>query len=187
MKSNSPSLRTYEWLLFFALSFLLIASLVVSKKTSYRALQKLHKQQVLFPKGNIQVEITGCVKKPGIYEVPPGTTLRTLLRKAKPKALADLEALRVAQVLENSCAICIPALEKISIEVCGAIRESKTLSLAAGSRLSDLKDKIALAQDADISIFKRRRLLKNHEKIFIPHLSPKSGQESDFQVVGRGK
>jgi hypothetical protein len=42
------------------------------------------------------------------------------------------------------------------------------LTLPAKSRVSDLKSKVVLSPDADKSYFRRRRWLKNGEKIEVP-------------------
>jgi hypothetical protein len=56
----------------------------------------------------------------------------------------------------------------VSVWVCGAVKEAGEITLPAGSRISDLKGKVTLSEEADKSFFRRRRKLKNGEAIEVP-------------------
>ena len=168
MSPESPSLHKAEWVLFLAMVLLILSSLVIAKKTSFRSLQKLRAEECSFPKQILSIEVLGCVQRPGVYKVPQGVAVRSVLRKARPKPFADLQAIFLDRILDESCSIYLPVLEKISIAVSGAVKENILIVLPAGSRFSDLKGKVVLSEDADITIFKQRRLLKNGESVVIP-------------------
>ena len=125
----------------------------------------------------------GCVKKPDVYQVPKGTSLRAILRKARPEVLANLQDLPMDRILEESCLIEVPAFEKIWVQIQGAVEENISLELVAGSRLCEIKGKVALRPDADPRFLKRRRLLKNGEIITMPSKCRKIDQESDGEAV----
>ncbi|RKY01656.1 ComEA family DNA-binding protein [Candidatus Poribacteria bacterium] len=59
---------------------------------------------------SITVHLTGCVRKPDVYEVEEGTRLFELLRKAGgPTEEADLEAVNLAMILRDGQRVFIPS------------------------------------------------------------------------------
>ena len=141
---------------------------LIAKNTSFRNLERLNqiKQPLLVP--SITVDVSGSVKKPGKIDVPQGSTIRTVLRKARLQSMADLTNIDWDQALESSCTLHVPALEKIVVVVKGSVEENVSIELPSGSRICDLKSRLKLSADADRAFFKRRKVLKNNEIIQVP-------------------
>lgn len=178
LRSFSLSLSTSEWILSMSLFGFLLSLLIISKITSFRDLDRI--KEIRPAKAAIEilsVEISGCVQKPGVYQLLKGTTLRLALRKARPKPFADLSRvlelnsscyLEVDTILEESCRIEIGALEEVRIQVEGFVRETLSLVLPAGSRICDLKNRVELTPEADQTFLRRRRMLKDGEVVKVP-------------------
>jgi DNA uptake protein ComE-like DNA-binding protein len=142
-------------------SLALIAKVNVYRASSTLPLQELQAKDIL-------VSISGAVKKPGAYRVAAGTPLEAVLKKAKPLPHAKLEGLPFQEPVESAKEIFVEELSEIVVFVSGAVQEPGELTLPAKSRVSDLKSKVVLSPDADKSYFRRRRWLKNGEKIEVP-------------------
>jgi len=162
------SLKKPEWVLLSTILIFIFTLYIISKATSFRSLERLASYTLVEQLSLITVEINGLVQKPGMYKVQRGTTLRSVLVKARPKPLADITGLNLDRVLEESCRFDIPLLQYIHIEVRGCVEQIAHLVLPANSRICDLKEKVHLSPLADKNFFKRRRLLKNNEVVYIP-------------------
>lgn len=146
---------------------LIMASLaVISKVNVYRAASTIDSKDCQIE--NILIAVSGAVKKPGEYRVAAGTPLAAVLRKARPLSQANLMGLDLGSPMESSRDVFIPELSEITVFVSGAVLAPVALTLPVASRVSDLKSKVALSADADKSYFRRRRRLKNGEKIVVP-------------------
>lgn len=163
--SGKQLLKLSEWIFFFFYTSTLVALYVIAKCNSYRALdsfkQKPHRE-------NICIEISGWVRKPGIYSIEANDSLAKVLRLAKPKPFADLSQIDEKEILKKSCHLIIQRKEKIQIQVEGAVKEKVVLEISAGSRICDLKKIVALTPDANLNFFKSRKLLKDREVLKIP-------------------
>jgi len=158
-------LKTVERLFLLTILCLVFAFSIISKLTGLRGVENSNES---FASQKISIEISGAVGKPGLYTVPQGSTLSTVLRKVKLKPLADLFGFELGRALDESCSIEIPMLKEITIEVSGCVKKNVRLTLAAGSRICDLKNLIVLTEEADRTFLKRKRLLKNREVIEVP-------------------
>jgi hypothetical protein len=147
---------------------ILVSFFLIAKNTSFRSLSRLNQIKQPLPVPAIIVEVSGNVKKPGKVNVPQGSTIRAVLRKARINPTADLTNIDLDRVLESSCALHIPTLEKILVAVEGCVEEKVSVELPAGSRICDLKSRLKLTPDADTAFFRRRKILKNNETIQIP-------------------
>ena len=58
--------------------------------------------------------------------------------------------------------------DSITVEIRGAVKEEKTLTLPPGSRFSDCLEEIELEDDADIGSFSLNAILYHEEVIVIP-------------------
>ena len=164
------SLQKSEWVFLVAIIALIVILFSVSKFTSYRSLelldQRRKKEEI-----QIEVEISGHVKRPGRYQISRGQSLNEILSKARPKALADLTMFDRDKSLDESCSIHIQPLKIVKIRVEGCVKENISLEMPAGSRICHLKGQIELSSDADRSFLRRRRILKEGEILVIPSLS----------------
>jgi hypothetical protein len=166
--NRSSCLTKSEWLFGLAILIFLVSFFLIAKKTSFQSLERLHQARQALPVPVINVEVNGCVKKPGTVQIQRGATIRSVLRKARIKSMADLTNIDLDKVLDESCIITIPAYEKIFVHIQGCVKENVLLELPAESRICDLKSRLALSPDADPAFFRRRKILKNNEIIQVP-------------------
>jgi hypothetical protein len=160
------SLTRSEWIFGFGIAIILVSFLIISKRTGFESLRYLHyAPRAAKP---ITVNIQGAVHKPGACVVPSDSTLRFVLRKARLRPDADLSNLDLDSILADCSEVVIPALNQISIAVSGCVEQEGAVTLAAGSRICDLKGKVTLTTDADSAFLHRRKILKNHETVQIP-------------------
>lgn len=163
MIKKQTILRSSEWILAGSLSFLLLSVIVVSKIRSSQLTLDLP------PKApEIDVVIDGFVAKPGVYQIAAGAPLGEVLRKARPKRFADLSSLDLNALVKEPVHHKIGKLEVLRVSLEGAITNPGVIEVPVGSRICDLKKFISLSQEADASFLKKRRLLKEGEKISIP-------------------
>jgi hypothetical protein len=148
-------------LIFFSLA---VTFYIIAKITNFREGEAL----MASPIPLISVEITGAVHKPRTIQVAQGSPLSIVLGKVKLKPFADRSALPLEQILTESCAIEVPALKEIQVEITGCVDQKISLTLPAGSRMCDLKGHLSLTSEADRSFLRRKRLLKPNEHIEIP-------------------
>ncbi|PIS02605.1 MAG: hypothetical protein COT85_04800 [Chlamydiae bacterium CG10_big_fil_rev_8_21_14_0_10_42_34] len=163
MKKSLPS---SEWILVLSLMVVMGALVFISKVNVYRYASSLI--QVEESQEMILVRISGAVTKPGEYLVPAGMRVVDVLKKSRPKPWADLAGVSPKELVESPLDIKVKELAEITVTVCGAVTKPQEITLSARSRLSDLKSKISFEKDADKSVFRRRRVLRNGEKIDVP-------------------
>lgn len=159
-------LQSSEWALVGSLLLIMASLATISKVNVYRAASTIESKECQVE--DILIAVSGAVKKPGEYRVAAGTPLAAVLRKARPLPNADLAGLPLKEPLQSPRAIFIPELSEITVFVSGAVQAPVELTLPVTSRISDLKSKVALSADADKSYFRRKRRLKNREKIVVP-------------------
>ena len=155
-----------EWIFLTAILMLISTFYFISKQTSYRHLNHIETPK---PISKIQVEITGCVRREGTFEVPQGTLLCEILRKAGLKPLSDTSTIDLDQPIDTSLQIHIPELQQIEVRVEGCVAKKVLLNLPIGSRICDLKEIVLTTPEADLAFFKRKRRLKNHEVVCVPN------------------
>lgn len=132
----------------------------------------------ILPDRSICIEISGAVKRPGFYSIRSGTPLHKVLHRARPFSQADLFHPKIEGsywknadgkiYLESSCCITIEVPEKFEIFLEGAVVEPRSLWVASGSRICDLKNRITMNSQGDRAFFRRTRLLKPGEVLKIP-------------------
>ncbi len=128
----------------------------------------------------ISIEISGAVARPGVYTVPSGTPLQKALRRSRPYKQADLALSRIADpaaywtdpqggvYLDNSCCVEVVAPAEFEIILAGAVVTPGPFRVVAGARVRDLKKQIVLTSEADITFFRRTRLLRPGETLLVP-------------------
>jgi hypothetical protein len=158
-----PTLRFTEWILTGSLLFLIVTLVLIAKMQSHRL-----SAETVVALPPVEVLIEGEVSKPGSYQIAPGTPFAEVLRKARPTRLADLNGLDQEERVKKPLRIEIKALEKLSVAIEGEITEPGLLIVPIGTRMCDLKKYVTLKPSADPTFFKKRRLLKQGEKITIP-------------------
>ncbi|MBU6383107.1 MAG: SLBB domain-containing protein [Verrucomicrobia bacterium] len=160
------SLTSSEWTLLAALAFIMASLVFLAKVNAHRAADLGCDSQA----NQIQILVTidGAVKKAGSFWVEEGVSVKEALRKAKPSPWADLKSVPLEQLIVQETHVHVPVLKEVRVHVSGAIAEMVDLVLPAGSRISDLKSKIGFTPETDRSFFRRRKLLRDGEKIEVP-------------------
>ncbi len=97
-----------EW--FFAFLVLLFGSLLVIISSPYIVISSEGKEESgdVNNQRKIQVLLSGDVKKPGLYEVDAGMSVKKLLQEAGMKKSADGKVLYGKKMLIRSCEIHVP-------------------------------------------------------------------------------
>jgi hypothetical protein len=116
----------------------------------------------------VTVEITGNVERPDAYEIASGTPRGEVLRLASPKRFADLRTVNVHLPVTQSMQLQIETLGTLQIQVTGAVQTPQMLEVDPGTRICHLKHKVVLADGADLTFFKKRRLLSDGDVVEIP-------------------
>jgi hypothetical protein len=166
MQNAERKVRSSEWLLVVSLIFIMAALVVIAKVNAHRASSLIVSEDL--KQETVLVTIEGAVAKPGVYPVLAGSLVGEALRKARPKPLANLQILPLGQLVEGPLHIKVEELSEVTVYVVGAVVEPVEMVLPAGSRICDLKAKVNLTAEANKSFFRRRKLLKNGEKIVVP-------------------
>lgn len=110
------TLEPAEWFLVGTLALLLVTFFLIARISTARAtpLDMTPLSKVCLQK-RVQVTISGAVKKPGVYSVPVGTSLRDALKKSCPLRFANLRTLDLAQRVEQSIEVVIAELSEIQV------------------------------------------------------------------------
>ncbi len=163
---DQQSLSSSEWTLLAIFLFLIGSLIFIAKVNVQRASDLI--AQVVEPPLEFLVVIDGAVRKPGEYMVPVGTCVSAVLRKAHPLPYADLRSIDPEEIITATKRMTIQELQEIRVHVDGAIVEPLELILPVGSRISDLKSKIGFTKDTDRAFFRRRKLLRDGDKVVVP-------------------
>ncbi|MBI3900668.1 MAG: SLBB domain-containing protein [Chlamydiia bacterium] len=163
-----------EWVLavsfsLFLFTLILISQLHDSAKSS--KLQKIYRDRSRLANTSCTVTVSGAVEHPGSYVVPIGAPIAYILKKTRPTRFANLRDLVKDQEIRGDCSLHIEELSTIFVSVEGAVLEPCTLELPIKTRICQLKTKIRSAPHANLDFFKKRRLLKDGERVHIPSLS----------------
>jgi len=157
--------RASEWILAGSFMLILLSLFAIAKIQAWQYGKGSECALVAFA----TVKIEGCVQRPGTYEIPVGTPLKEILHKARPDRFANLRSIDPEAVLLGALDLIIPKLECLKISVAGAVAKNETIEVLPGTKLCQLKSKIALMEDADLTFFKKQRLLVDGEVIEVPY------------------
>ena len=164
---SGKSLKSSEWLLVGSLLVLMASLLLLSRLHEHRAASQLKffadKMEKL-----VTVTISGAVLNPGKFATSPEALLRDVIKKSKPKFFANLRPFGFEESVEQDRVIEIAELTMIQVYVSGAIIKPVEMEVPITTRLCDLKSKIQLTKNADQKFMKRRRVLRDGDKIIVP-------------------
>lgn len=155
-----------EWIL-LAIFLIFGGSLAVIAKVNVARVKESIAEIPLEPV-EFLVTIEGAVKKPGSYSIREGTPLSAVLRKAGVRPDANLRALDPNAVVQGPLRFRVEPLQEIRVWVEGAVLEPLELMLPVGSRICNLRSKISCTEEADLRFFRRRKMLKDGDKIWVP-------------------
>ncbi|OGN55733.1 MAG: hypothetical protein A3D96_01440 [Chlamydiae bacterium RIFCSPHIGHO2_12_FULL_44_59] len=164
MQKNS--LPRSEWWFIVGALIVMIALVGVAKVNLYRARSEI--QLFEATPDDILVTVNGEVFRPGEYKMESGTTLETVLKKARPKRFANLANLSLKEKIYESVCIEIPTLSQLQIQIGGEIREPVSMTVKVGARVCDLKSQVVFTEETDRKFFQKKRLLKDGDIIVVP-------------------
>ena len=121
----------------------------------------------------IEVKVQGAVEAPGTYVLPKGADLTRLLELSRPRIEADLKSLLRHSQLRQGQVIKVRKRPFITVYLEGAVEQPGAIRVPKGITMQDLLVQCPLKENADSSLFKKKRVLKNKETIFIPFVSRK--------------
>jgi protein involved in polysaccharide export with SLBB domain len=122
------------------------------------------------------VIVKGAVAREGVYTISPEMTMGDLLAICEVCSNADLRRFKLDNPIKKGRVLHVRERKVIYVEVSGAISNPGIIEMYPGNRYADLKGKVALLSNADTSIFKKRGVLKDKQKIEIPFKSQKKGK-----------
>ncbi len=163
-----PTLNIPEWILVIGFLSLLISLVIISKISAIRAQSILEVHKLI---ETVLVEVAGEVAKPGRYLVEKGSTLAELMQTVKPKKFADLAALRLCDPICEPTSLTISRLNEIVAVVRGEGIDPIEIHLPAGSRVLEIKSKISLPKDFDLTPLNSRRMVLPGEEIHLKRVS----------------
>jgi hypothetical protein len=163
--SSTQQLQIHEWLaviLITALLFSLGALAYLNRETNN--LPQLF-QEAFIPE--IEVIVEGAVENGGKFIVKKGMTLRDLLPELQLSENVDLSELALDRPLRNHQKVKI-ATNSLQITLQGAVTHPGILEVKKGTRVNQLKTLVETTEEADLTVLKSRRKLKDGEVITIP-------------------
>lgn len=117
----------------------------------------------------IHITCLGACVGQNELELASGVQVSDLLARVKLTPEADISKLVLEQRLKSEGHFIIPTKGKMTVFISGAVKQPGIIYLPEGLRFNQLKEYLALADDADIGVFhRRRRLLCEGETIHIP-------------------
>lgn len=159
---SKRTLDPSEWVVISAFLVLLCSLILIAKISSCRAKDLLSVEPL--PK-TIQIEVSGEVLRPGIYELPSESLCGEVLERVKPKRFADLSDIDPKAPVVSS--FDIPKLTELHVLIEGEGVYPCELSVPPGTRISDLKSKVDFKENGDVSLFRSRKMLSEGEVIFV--------------------
>jgi SLBB domain-containing protein len=177
------SLEASEWILSLSLILILASLFTITRFHEHRKKNKLIACASVAVRP-VEIAISGEVAHPGVFSALPGTRIGDLVKKSCPKRFADLTGIDLDSPVEKALELAIPRLSELSVRIEGAVTAPIELKVPAGSRICDLKPKIECSGDANLQFFKKRRLLKNGEIIYVPKKEQTALQEESREGKG---
>jgi protein involved in polysaccharide export with SLBB domain len=172
----TPYLGVQEWLAIVSIiGFLLLLTLIVlDGRHDSRAAVVNRAETVHFLKPQeVEFHIEGSVKNPGRYKVKSGTSVMEAVNIAEPLENADLSKIKSTTRVKNGMNIHVENRQMVTVTVSGAVQKPEILKVPKGTRLMELSDYVAFAEDADLSKLAKKRFLKDNEEVVVPVISLK--------------
>lgn len=166
LNTNAKKLRRSEWIVACSFFMIMCSLVLISKIYVYQARSLLFNP--LPEQRTVSVTVSGAVAKPGSYQVLVGTPVSQVLKRARLKPIADVQTIALNSLIEDASHLYIPEVTEVTVTVRGEVLMPQTITLPAGSRICDLKERISFTQEAEKSYFRRRKRLKNGEIIWVP-------------------
>jgi hypothetical protein len=161
---HMATLKNTEWALAGSLTLILLSLWVVAKILAWHFSQGTSRECL----SHVTIEVEGEVEHPGLYTVAKGTPVGEILRKARPNRYANLRTIDVEAPIVAEARFNIESLQRLTIHVTGAVTEPMEIEVLPGTRICQLRQRVSLNEDADLSFFKKKRLLADGEILVIP-------------------
>lgn len=162
---ETPRLYTYEWAAIVSiLGFIgMICAVTQISNSGSAPSTAIYDHE----KASMTVYIDGAVESPGMYQMPLKSTVNDLLQIAHPAPQANLKKVKLNSTLKPGQRITIAAYPQITIYLEGDVIAG-AYQIRKGTRLCDLPSLIAFPPSANMSIFKKKRVLKEGERLIVP-------------------
>ena len=79
-----------------------------------------------------------------------------------------MKKIPLEKAVEAPLTIIVEELREVVVFVGGEVAQAVEVTLPVGSRICDLRSKVALTPESDKGFFRRRKVLKDGEKIEVP-------------------
>lgn len=159
---SRPSLNPSEWAVITVFLLLLSSLGLIAKISSWKARDLLSSAP---PLETVQIEVSGEVLRPGVYELRKNSLCAEILERIRPKRFADLSGIDPKAPVFSP--FYIPKLQELHVLIEGEGVCPCELSVPPGTRVSDLKSKITFLENGDPSPFRSRKMLSEGEVIFV--------------------
>lgn len=159
----SKKLLPYEWTAIAVMICLFIGIGAISYFYHHEIPAEINRQAIPM----IDIYVEGAIETPGHYELKKGTRFEGLLSQLKLLPEADTTEIKLRAILKHGQIVTIP-YKTITVFIEGAVASPKSLVIPRSSRLEDLIDHIQLSENADIRYLKKKRQLRDQEKIIVP-------------------
>lgn len=164
---QTEELRVHEWL---AISVLIGIMGCLAIVTTFHG-TKVNSQLEGHGKGRLDrfdVLVKGAVDHPGVYHLQVEMPMKEILALAGVRQDADLRRYALEAYVKKGRVINVPSKQMITIFLSGAVRGDTTIKVPKGTKVSDLLSIVDLAEDADVEVLQKKRLLKPNETLHIP-------------------
>lgn len=160
-------LALHEW---FIVSLLIISLilLICITRVSKEVPPSLSNERHELVSTLIEIEVEGAIEKCGTYFLKKGSRLKHLFQECIPLPEADLSKFKYNKKLRDGEIIRVPYQKWISIYLEGAVVQKGILKVKQGTKISDLETFIECLPNADLKVFRKKRLLKDGEIFTIP-------------------
>lgn len=159
---EQPKLYPYEWLAVVAI----IAFIATISLTAYL-------REIDLPINNdaaadtIDVKVSGAVVNSRVLHVRKGALVKEILDEIELKPDADLSNLKLDKPLRQGQKVLIPS-HFIHVTITGAVREAKVYVFPKKTKIRDISALLDLDPEADLSLFKSKRQLRDGEILVVP-------------------
>lgn len=181
MSEPVKSISYSEWLVVSFFLILISSLIIIAKLSSWKVNAYISE---LRPEETILVQVSGEVVRAGGYEMPAGSLCRDLLQKISLKRFADISQIDPEAQIPPS--LTIPRLERVHVRIEVEGVGSQELFLPLGTRVSELKSKVALDPMSDLTPFCSRRMLLDGEVLLVKKRKSKGKGLSPISTIISG-
>lgn len=167
--NNTGHLKIHEWIS-ISILVVLVLSLTIMVYMSQDGSSGDSETALYKKRSGFDVLLKGAVKYPGMYRIHSSISMKDILEIAEVLPEADLRRYKLENMISKARVITVPALTLITLHLSGAVKNPGKLVVPKGTSLEQLVEKIEFSENADIKKMKRKRKLKNEEKVIVPVL-----------------